>query len=96
MLISLLLPLLPLAALWTIVRHGPLRNRCWRGENVAGFALCVGGITFLLGFFGPLIATPDANQGPLLGIFLTGPLGLVAGLIWGIVRRRRRTQAVRT
>jgi hypothetical protein len=35
------------------------------------------------GFFGPLIFTPDANQGPLLGIFITGPLGFVLGGIGG-------------
>ncbi|ESY71163.1 hypothetical protein X742_01675 [Mesorhizobium sp. LNHC232B00] len=33
------------------------------------------------GFVGPIIFTPDANQGPLLGIFITGPLGLVVGLV---------------
>jgi hypothetical protein len=30
-----------------------------------------------------LIWAPDANQGPLLGIFITGPLGFVAGCIGG-------------
>ncbi|HEX7071375.1 MAG TPA: hypothetical protein VF190_11240 [Rhodothermales bacterium] len=49
-------------------------------------ALIVGGIGFTLGFFGPLLLAPDANQGPLLGIFITGPLGAVAGAIGGFVR----------
>jgi len=41
------------------------------------------GIGFLGGFLGPMILTPDANQGPMLGIFITGPLGGVAGAIGG-------------
>jgi preprotein translocase subunit Sss1 len=45
--------------------------------------LIMGGIGFVGGFFGPLILTPDANQGPLLGIFITGPLGFMIGLLLG-------------
>ncbi|GDY18327.1 hypothetical protein LBMAG55_16500 [Verrucomicrobiota bacterium] len=42
-------------------------------------ASILGGIGFLGGFFGPMIFKPEANQGPLLGIFITGPLGAVLG-----------------
>jgi hypothetical protein len=56
-------------------------------------ALLVGGPAFLAGFLGPLLLTPESNQGPLLGIFVTGPLGLVlgavAGVLWGLGRRTR-------
>ena len=45
----------------------------------------LGIIGFLGGFVGPVIFTPEANQGPLLGIFITGPLGFVLGLIVGLV-----------
>jgi hypothetical protein len=48
-------------------------------------ALIVGGIGFCAGFFGPMVFAPDANQGPLLGIFITGPLGAVLGAIGGFV-----------
>ena len=48
-------------------------------------ALIVGGIGFCAGFFGPMVFAPDANQGPLLGIFITGPLGALLGAIGGIV-----------
>lgn len=48
-----------------------------RGGCLLGF------IGFCGGFFGPLIFTPEANQGPLLGIFITGPLGFLAGLVGG-------------
>lgn len=60
--------------------------------SVGYWALVVGGISFVAGFFGPMIFAPGANQGPLLGIFITGPLGLIAGAIGGwihwLVRRK--------
>lgn len=46
-------------------------------------AIGLSGIAFLGGFIGPIILTPDANQGPLLGIFITGPLGFFAGAVLG-------------
>lgn len=45
----------------------------------------LGGTGFALGFFGPMILAPGANQGPLLGIFITGPLGFLIGLPVGAV-----------
>lgn len=53
-------------------------------------ALIVGGIGFCAGFFGPMVFAPDANQGPLLGIFITGPLGALLGAIGGVVHGVRR------
>jgi len=46
-------------------------------------AVLLGGIGFTGGFFGPMVFTPGANQGPLLGIFITGPAGFVVGGIIG-------------
>lgn len=48
-------------------------------------ALLVGVLGFAIGFFGPIYFMPDANQGPLIGIFITGPWGAVAGAIIGAV-----------
>lgn len=48
-------------------------------------ALAVGVVAFLIGFVGPILLTPDLPQGPLLGIFCTGPLGALAGAILGAV-----------
>jgi hypothetical protein len=53
-------------------------------------AFILGGIGFIAGFFGPIYFTPEANQGPLLGIFITGPLGFVLGLGWGVFRETQR------
>jgi len=61
--------------------------------SIAEGALLVGGIGFLAGFVGPLIFAPQANQGPMLGIFITGPLGVILGGIGGGLRwlaRRKR------
>lgn len=49
--------------------------------------IILGGAGFAVGFLGPMIFAPDANQGPLLGIFITGPLGVVLGLgFWTLSR----------
>lgn len=64
------------------------------------WALVLGGIGFVCGFFGPMALAPDANQGPMLGLFITGPGGFVLGLAIGIVLRttkapvRRQWQAL--
>lgn len=44
-------------------------------------AITIGAIGFCAGFFGPI----EANQGPLLGIFITGPLGFLLGGVGGVV-----------
>ena len=59
-------------------------------------AILVGSVSFAAGFFGPLILDPGANQGPLLGIFFTGPLGFALGLVWGLWREIRRRKPVVT
>lgn len=56
----------------------------------------VGGLGFIIGFFGPLIWAPDANQGPLLGIFVTGPIGFIVGAIAGAILGKPRKRDVTT
>ncbi len=54
----------------------------------ASLSLFVAGLSlagFIAGFLGPLYFAPSANQGPLLGIFFTGPFGAVLGLIFYLV-----------
>jgi len=67
------------------------------GRYILGGALVVGGIAFAAGFFGPILLAPEANQGPLLGIFITGPLGFLlggvgGGLYWHARARVRRRE----
>jgi hypothetical protein len=54
----------------------------------------LGAIGFAAGFFGPMLLKPDANQGPMLGIFITGPGGFLLGLIYGVVRELRVSPSV--
>jgi len=64
------------------------------------WALALGVAGFAAGFFGPIVLVPEANQGPLLGIFITGPGGALMGLVLGTLLRlapvtpRRRWQAL--
>lgn len=53
----------------------------------AKWILILGGFGFLSGFIGPMIFAPDANQGPLLGILITGPLGVMAGVFLWLLSR---------
>lgn len=54
-------------------------------STIMSAAITTGAVGFCTGFFGPIIFTPQANQGPLLGIFITGPLGFLLGGIGGLV-----------
>lgn len=56
-------------------------------------AAAVGMAGFLIGFIGPMIFAPGANQGPLLGIFYTGPLGVLLGAFGGLILGLRNRDA---
>jgi len=66
------------------------RARMW---IVLRTALVVGAIGFVVGFFGPLAWAPGANQGPLLGIFITGPIGVLLGAALGWLYARAKVAA---
>lgn len=83
------------AAIWTARYTWRRTANTGEGGVLAmtfGGALTVGAIGFVFGFFGPMIWAPGANQGPLLGIFYTGPLGFllggIGGFLYGLARRR--------
>ena len=56
---------------------------------VLGTALLLGGTGFILGFFGPILigelASSQANLGPLWGIFVLGPVGVLIGAVTGLI-----------
>jgi hypothetical protein len=60
------------------------------GASVLMGAFVVGAIGFVLGFFGPALLSPGANQAPLLGVFVTGPAGFILGAVGGAVYWMRR------
>ena len=77
---------------WFALRgHRPESRRHMRVTMRAG--LIVGGIGLAAGVIGPVIFTPESNQGPLLGIFITGPLGFIFGAAIGWFYGRFRDQA---
>ena len=68
---------------WFALRgHRPDSREDMRFGCVTGGV--VGSAAFCLGFFIPIILSPEANQGPLLGILVTGPLGAVIGTMIGV------------
>jgi hypothetical protein len=74
--------LIALSVAWYVWRHTAFHQASLVSSIVVG-ALTAGGIGFSAGFFGPILFTPESNQGPLLGIFLTGPLGFLLGAVGG-------------
>lgn len=83
--------LLPLAAAvcgaWYVWSNPQRLSGSVRGMAGLG-AVVVGGIGFVIGFFGPMLFAPEANQGPMLGIFITGPLGVILGAVGGALFAR--------
>ena len=75
--------------LWfaALAHSKPERDKLARTLRIG---LATGAICLVAGFVGPLIFTPEANQGPLLGIFITGPGGFVLGSVGGFVWTRAR------
>jgi hypothetical protein len=66
-----------------VLFQGPPGRGRTVGRWSAVTAAVVGVVSFLYGFVGPLIVHPDWPQGPLKGIFYTGPLGANAGAALG-------------
>jgi hypothetical protein len=62
-------------------------------STVLSGGLIVGGIAFCIGFFGPIILSPESPQGPMVGLFITGPLGFllgsVGGFIYWLIKRKK-------
>lgn len=67
-------------ATWQVTRPGAHGI----AATVLRWAAIAGGIGFCAGFFGPMLLAPGADQGPLLGLFVTGPLGFIAGSVSGL------------
>lgn len=53
------------------------------GIAVISGALMLGGLCFVIGFFGPMAFAKDTSQGPLIGLFIAAPLGVIMGAIGG-------------
>ncbi len=69
---------------WYVWVNFTPRHQAAVSSTILG-AILFGSLGFTVGFFGPIFFAPEANQGPLLGIFITGPLGFVVGGIAGFL-----------
>jgi hypothetical protein len=67
--------------------RAPSRTTAAAGPSLLRWIGMLGGLGFAAGFFGPMLLNPGANQGPMAGLFITGPGGAVAGAILGLVFR---------
>ncbi|HVY70907.1 MAG TPA: hypothetical protein VHH73_13325 [Verrucomicrobiae bacterium] len=74
---------------WFALLGGNAASRRRMKYAVAG-GLIFFAIGFALGFLGPMMLKPQANQGPLLGIFFTGPLSFPLGAVAGLAYERIR------
>ena len=74
---------------WFALRGHIAESRARMRITLIG-GVILGGIGFAAGFFGPIVFAPEANQGPLLGIFITGPFGFVLGSAAGCVYAHTR------
>jgi hypothetical protein len=78
--------------IWFAMR-GHLATSRARIKMAVMFGIVLGAIGFAVGFFGPMMWAPDANQGPLLGIFITGPIGFVVGIAFGWIYAGMRVRS---
>jgi hypothetical protein len=88
-----------LAALcWWYVLRGPAAIKNLGFHYALLWGKIVGGVCLLAGYVGPIILTPNANSGPLFGIFISGPIGflvgVVSGFVYGLLRSRAPDQAL--
>ena len=80
------------ALCWWFAFRGHVPEVRARIRLVLRWGMVAGSIGFAIGFFGPILVKPSANQGPLVGIFVTGPLGFVLGIAGGWLYSRYRSR----
>lgn len=81
--ISLIITSIILIFLWKKTENVLVPKNLGAWMLMGGFT--IGVITFIFGYFGPMIYFPKSNDGPLLGILVTGPFGFLIGLIAGML-----------
>ena len=63
---------------------------------VLGTAILLGATGFIIGFFGPILigalVGSQANLGPLWGIFVLGPVGVLLGSVTGLFLGLKKTR----
>jgi hypothetical protein len=77
---------------WGFALRGHIAEGRRRTKAALVGGIMLGGIGLAGGYFGPLMLS-ESNLGPLLGIFMTGPLGFVLGAIIGWFYARIRASS---
>ena len=54
----------------------------------------LGGLGFIIGFLVPMILAKDTGQEPLVGIFITAPLGVILGAMSGYIYATKQNKSV--
>lgn len=62
------------------------------GLAVISGALMLGGLCFIIGFLGPMMFAKDTSQGPLIGLFIAAPLGVITGGIGGYIYASKHSE----
>ncbi len=62
---------------------------------VIGGALILGGLFFTVSFLGPMVIAKDTSQGPMIGVFIAAPLGVILGGIGGYVHATRQREGAK-
>ena len=65
------------------------------GVSVICGALMLGGLGFIIGFLGPMIVAKDTSQGPLVGVFIGAPLGVILGAVGGYFIASKQHRAIK-
>jgi hypothetical protein len=66
-------------------RQGPPGRRRTVAWWCVAMYWTVGVVSFLIGFVGPILFSPNSPQGPMLGILITDPSGFFVGAVVGVV-----------
>lgn len=72
------LAMVALAIFASVLRPALVQALRWGGT--------LGACALVLGMGASVVMDPGANQGPLLGVFVTGPLGFLVGAAAGFLR----------
>lgn len=77
---------LSILCIWFSVRGDKHRDRLLISWGIVS-GCCLGGFGLVVGVLGSIYLWPKSNLAPLLGIFVSGPCGFAAGIVFGILIR---------
>ena len=76
--------------MWSQTRSIPVPRTL--GSSLKYGALVGGKLGIFAGLVGPIVLTPEANLGPMVGMFVMGPFGVLLGALAGFIWWKDRKQ----